>query len=200
MMTRLSKPHRASQRRTARLVWQCFCGLMAGLALVGPASTYAQDTATAAPDLTAINPLILFENDRLVKCGLRAAFGTGDTGYSADIVLHRMGDTAQWVVEVIGPTLTAGGPSPHDLGVKTASHDTRKNFSKPVSLASGSFEVRGSLEGLEGSTFIQEIMVQGATIGVTPAAGDSVQLILSGPLPQPVRASYLMCAGDLFRP
>ena len=167
---------------------------------------WAPNGEAQAPPVTdqgaseTFEPLILFADDRLVSCGFRAVFVRDARTTSADIVLQRTGDTAEWVVSVRDPQLPASGPPPSDLGLKTVSHDTRTTFSAPKVGDTGSFEVRGTLEGLDGSTFIQEIMIQGATIAIADASGRRAQWAFTGPLPQAVRASYLMCAGDLFRP
>lgn len=147
---------------------------------------------------TSIEPLILFKDDRLASCGVRAVFGAPPASDVIDIVLRREDETAQWIVSIKGPGRTSNAERLVDLGVKTATHDTRASFSKPVAVSPDAFEVRGTLAGLDGSTFIQEIMVQGATIGIVDAKGAAQNFAFAGPLPQTVRVNYLMCAGDLF--
>lgn len=147
----------------------------------------------------AIEPLILFENDRLVTCGLRATFPSVNRPVSVDITLHRSGETAEWIVGFNGSSFDKDSSPPSDLGVKTESIDTHTAFSKPQAGANGGFEMRGALDAASGATFIREILIQGATISLIDAKGLQQQFQLKGPLPQTVRSNYLMCAGDLFR-
>ena len=192
-MFQTQTPHRGSMAACALLIGLFAAGLQSAAATAEPQNTVAE------PPPPLIEPLILFENDTLVTCGLRATFTTSGGPLSTDITLHRTGESAAWIVSVAGAAFPKDGPPPSDLGVKTESIDTRTSFSKPKASASGGFEVRGALDASAGATFIREVLIQGATIGVTAASGTSQQFLLTGPLPPAVRSGYLMCAGDLFR-
>jgi hypothetical protein len=165
-----------------------FVGL---LAVVLPALAFAEDTVEPT-----ISPLILFKDDRLERCGIQASFTSGGKPLIAAVTLQRIGDKAQWVVEISGTAVP--GP-PTEIGVKTASVDTRTAFSKPAATAAGGFEVRADQAAFESNVFMKEILIGGATIFLTPAGGAPQTFSFSGPVEQPVRQSYLMCSGDLFR-
>jgi hypothetical protein len=172
-------------------VFQSGSKIAALVALLLPALAHAE-----SPVEPSIKPLILFNDDRLERCGIQASFTSSGQPLIAAVTLQRIGDKAQWVVEVSGAAVA--GP-PAELGVKTASVDTRTAFSKPAATAAGGFEVRADQAAFDSNVFMKEILIGGATILVTPAGGAPLTFSFSGPVEQSVRQGYLMCSGDLFR-
>lgn len=88
--------------------------------------------------------------------------------------------------------------TPRTVTLQTASHDTRALTS--IEREPGRIAFAGALPGDEGSGLVRELMVSGGTVELDSEGVPPRRLSVPGPLPQLVRASYLNCAGDLYRP
>lgn len=159
----------------------------------------------AAADRSAFSgaePLTLLSDGAIAACGTRLRIDIDGTALAIDLLLTKSGEAGTLA-------LSAGYDSPGStmlpvtkVDVRTASVSTSDIF-----LAPGRFEADGTLileaPATDGriSTFFQELMVGGGTAEIAREfmlAPDTITI--PGPLPQPVRAAYLACAGDLVRP
>ncbi len=88
--------------------------------------------------------------------------------------------------------------APRTITLQTASHDTRALTG--IEREPGCIAFAGPLPGDEGAGLVRELMVSGGTVELASDGEPPRRLSVPGPLPQLVRASYLNCAGDLYRP
>jgi hypothetical protein len=161
-------------------------------------------TAAAAPPVVhqaqhSVEPMTLFQNDKLTACGVRAVFD-GPAGGSFALLLVRLDDPngSEWSVS-FKPT------DSQDQGAETVSLETdgltTATLFKPTTPAvPGTVETRGALDETTGTRLIIGLMIGGGTFTVTDRSGASSAFAVPGPLPHEVRSGYLTCAGDLFRP
>lgn len=185
-------PPRALQRSIA----------LVGTLLVLPIAAHVALAAEAAnrEPIVTVEPLTLFQDQQIAGCGFRASIPVDGQTVTASVTAYRDGLETVFAVSAHWPD-TSGAPLTLDtLRLVTSSHDTTKDFPKPAAVASGLFEMRARLEGFSGASFVQGMMVGGGTFEVAAKGGRTVSIALPSPMPQNIRAAYLNCAGDLFRP
>lgn len=152
--------------------------------------------ASAAPAGAPVSVLALagLEAGNVRQCGIRAVSGDGADQVVLEIALERAGAAADLVVRASLPS-ARGGVS--DVRV-TPRGVVLEDIGEPVRTSLG-VERRMPASSEKVTAFIHELMLQGTRATVT-AAGRELAINIPGPLSASVRASYLNCAGDLYRP
>lgn len=147
-----------------------------------------------------VEPVVLLEGQRIAACGARATFESGEGRRVVEIRLQRHGNGAELVI--LGEWRSENGPTIRlsALSVATASVSSAELAPAGLSNTDGVAQLKAQASDPRVTTFIQELMVSGATVQMRGDDADAVELRIAGPLPQSTRAAYLNCAGDLYRP
>jgi hypothetical protein len=151
------------------------------------------------PQPATAEPIVLFQNNDIAACGFRAATAPGALNATADVTAVKDGRATFFLFSIQATGADAAIVPLESAALLTSTHDTAKDFSKLLLAENGRYEARARLEGFSGASFMQGIMV-GGTITIKTTAGEVLSFALPAPMPQNVRAAYLNCAGDLFRP
>lgn len=153
-------------------------------------------TGHAGADV-AVSPLTLLENGNVAGCGLSSTVRTPQNTAIADVIAFRDGNATAFAVRA-----RTQSDTPQAVGVRliTATHDTASDFPSVRPIDGGLVETRTVLEGFDGSSFAQALMVTGGRFEITLSGGMTLAYDLPRPMPHGVRQAYLNCAGDLFRP
>lgn len=151
--------------------------------------------AGAAENSALVMPLTGLEAGEVRQCGIRTISGFGADQLILDIALERSGKATDLVVRA-----NAGGPSASGLSdVRLLPRTVPLNaMSGPVRTAQG-LERRTPASSEKVTAFIRELMLRGTRAVVVKRERD-VAIDVAGPLSASVRAAYLNCAGDLYRP
>ncbi|MDX2259789.1 MAG: hypothetical protein NW205_12860 [Hyphomicrobiaceae bacterium] len=164
------------------------------------ATSVCETLAKPAARASRVEPSVLMRDGTLEGCGLVAHFETEGQRVRIDLnTLRRGGGT---VFLLAGQWATSSGASEPiaDLALASSRLDTRSAFGPASTTADGGISMEGALDQVAGALFIQSVMVGGARIELLARNGARLHLEIAGPLPQSVRASYLNCSGDLYRP
>lgn len=140
-------------------------------------------------------PLSGLDAGEVRQCGVRAISGTGADQLIIDIALERFGAAADFVVRASATKAHSADLSDVWLMPRTVA---LASMSKPARTPDG-LERRAPASDEKVTAFIHELMLRGTRIAVVMAQRD-VTIDLPGPLSASVRAAYLNCAGDLYRP
>lgn len=130
-------------------------------------------------------------------CGVRFVPEGADDVSSIALVARKSATGVMFHLEAI-VTDRPGLIAPRTITLQTASHDTRALTG--IEREPGRIAFAGPLPGDEGAGLVRELMVSGGTVEIASDGEPPRRLSAPGPLPQLVRASYLNCAGDLYRP
>ncbi len=152
-----------------------------------------------------VAPVVLMRSGDIAACGLTASASVNGGAAVASLTLLKDSGTAPGTRFVLHGLWTGPSATPRrvsDLTLKTASQDTASSFSKPAPDDDGAFETTAVLPGLDGANLFRELMLGGGTIEMHEEddGGDTLTLLIPGPVTPSVRAAYLNCAGDLFWP
>ncbi|MDX2287845.1 MAG: hypothetical protein NW217_03370 [Hyphomicrobiaceae bacterium] len=171
-----------------------------GALLLSAASPTACAEALVAARAQRVEPVVLMRDGTLEGCGLTAHFDTAGNTIAIELVARRHAGGIEHVLS--GRWQTAAGKAvvATDIALRTDRIDTRAHFLPPTTDTSGTVVALGRLDPVAGALFIQGVMVAGGGLTLQSADGATLDLELAGPLPQLVRASYLNCSGDLYRP
>jgi hypothetical protein len=163
---------------------------------VAPAAADAKAPARAV----SVEPSVLMRDGTLEGCGFVAHFETAGQSVRIDLnTLRRGGGTVfllggRWMA-------TGGAVEPlADIALASGRLDTRATFGPVTETGDGGIATEGALDQVTGALFIQSVMVGGARIELKARSGQRLDLEIAGPVSQSVRASYLNCSGDLYRP
>lgn len=161
----------------------------------------AYGTIAQADDPLALRAGPVVELDAsggVAGCGVRFVPEGADDVSAIALVARKSAAGVMFHLEAI-VTDRPGLIAPRTITLLTASHDTRALTAierrEPDRIA-----FAGPLPGDEGAGLVRELMVSGGTIEVVSDGVPPRRLSVPGPLPHLVRASYLNCAGDLYRP
>lgn len=142
--------------------------------------------------------LVGLENGTVRQCGVRVVVSLDDGDLAAEIALERRGRFTDLVVRA---TLGEGGSGARALADFRIEPRTAELPGMPPHDTSGGLvERRSAAADPRITAVIQELMIAGAVLVATRADGNSERIDIKGPLPASVRAAYLNCAGDLYRP
>lgn len=172
------------------------CALLMTAVLMGPLPGDCSELLLPR----SAEPVVLLDNRDVAGCGFEARYEAGQESVKIGVLL--MKENAATVFEISGTWISESGAprSIDDFSLRSTGLDTRTLFPPLQQTADGRASTRKSLPGFEGTEFIRNLMVGGATITLMSKAGARLDLTLPGPLSQSIRASYLNCAGDLIRP
>jgi len=148
----------------------------------------------------SIEPVALMKDDQLKGCGFKLNFFTAKAKIDFDVVALKAGPATEFE---LAATWLDRFDQPHSVGsfrLKSPTLDSANSFPAVSKDGPGQARTRAKLEGIEGARFIQGLMVGGGSLWLTDASGEKLSFEIPGPMPNQVRASYLNCAGDLFRP
>ncbi len=151
--------------------------------------------AGAVESSALVMPLSGLEAGEVRQCGIRTISGIGADQLILDIALERSGAATDLVVRVNAGGTSASGLSDVRLVPRTVTLDA---MSGPVRTAQG-LERRTPASSEKVTAFIHELMLRGTRAVVVTRQRD-VAIDVAGPLSASVRAAYLNCAGDLYRP
>ncbi len=149
-------------------------------------------------------PLVLMNGESVAACGVRLMVSLDETSLAVDLLLAKeAGDGKPKAVlragyepaelrslPVTRLSLATTSVATSDIFVMPGRHDEWARFIQEADASD-----------LRISPLIQELMVGGARLEIAREfllEPDTVTV--PGPLPQGVRAAYLNCAGDLYRP
>jgi hypothetical protein len=156
--------------------------------------------AGVPPEPVTVEPVVLLKDSQLEGCGLKASYQTGPNRVEFSVVAMRDDTATRFILEARWRNLKQAQHAPDTLVFKTGTGETSADFPKASPVAPQMLRTSARLSGIEGARFIQGVMVSGGMIDLRSTSGQTLALDLPGPMPQLVRASYLNCAGDLFRP
>ncbi len=170
------------------------CGSMAALAA-------AAQNALPEP---AVEPLVLMKAGDIEACGLALTFISGSETIATQFLL-RKDDKAELGTRFV---LSASWPKPDAAGFRTVTAlsltagatSTGAAFGAPVARNGGVFEASGTLPATSSDVMMRDLMIGGAVIDLQDQSGEQRALAIPGPMAQSIRAIYLNCAGDMFRP
>lgn len=145
-----------------------------------------------------IEPVVLFERGELSACGLRARVEDAGDLLVVSLVAYKSGPVLRFRLEARRPEGTSG-PPPVAVSLATTGYDTTRLL-RDVAPEAGVAAAEAPLEGLDGGGLMRELMVSGGRVRMQLQDGATREVLLAGPMTQAVRAAYLNCAGDLFRP
>jgi len=198
--------HQPYQRLPAALAACVPVCLAASFATAAPLST------RVAPEPAAIEPVVLIQDGTLAACGLRALFQTGTARIRFSVVNHKDGPATRFELTTFWQDTREPDLAPADARLVTATLDSAEMFTdkaRTAPAASAATTQQGGpaphvkearLDGLTGARLVQSLMVGGGRLSLTAKDGQTLELNMPGPMPNLIRASYLNCAGDLFRP
>jgi hypothetical protein len=162
---------------------------LAGLLIV----VSALDSARAEellPKLVAVEPLVGLQNGDVRQCGLKAKFvAETDRPLTLEIALERGQGGSIVAVRVIG--------APPAATVAIATQDPLPKFAAAHS--DTAVALQAPADSPEATDFLRRAMIAGVRVDMG-YQGLQQRLEINGPVPQSVRAAYLNCAGDLYRP
>lgn len=141
-------------------------------------------------------PIVLLDGRSIAACGVRVP---GDVR-GAPVVLEVMLARTKAGGDIVARLSASGGRTSDSFRLTTASQRSEQIFVGAPARDGGSIELRTSAASAAVTLLIQELMVSGAILEVTLEGGETGSIQIPGPMPQSVRAGYLNCAGDLFRP
>lgn len=170
--------------------------LAAGILTSAPAVV----AAAVRSEPVTIAPVVLTDAGKLAGCGLSADYRTRGHDLTIAVVALRDQTATRFLIEARRANTGQSDSRPVGLALQTETLDSTEAFPPPSPAADGALATSQRLDTVIGAMFIQSVMVGGASVDVEMSGGDKLTLSLPGPMPQLVRASYLNCAGDLFRP
>jgi hypothetical protein len=176
-------------------------------ALVCLAATSA--TAQAPLPVGSVEPVVLMKSGpmgagEIEGCGLTSTFAADGAAVTTRFLLlkdEKAERGTRFVLSASWPK--PGGASYRSLksmSLTAGATSTEASLGQPVARQGGVFETSGTLPASDGDIFMRDLMIGGAAIALQDQDGDQLALAIPGPVSQSVRASYLNCAGDLFRP
>lgn len=172
-------------------------GLFAMFALTHPAA--AGDSAER------VEPVVLIDDQGTINaCGVRAVAGEGHAATVFELLVRRAGDAAILAVRgrcgSVGDNGADGASPAPNLATSGGDSISLMQDAELTGLGGGISELAAPATDDGIAMMIQRLMIGGGKFSCSPAGPGSVALVIPGPLPNQVRAAYLNCAGDLFRP
>lgn len=152
--------------------------------------------------LEALAPVVQLSDGDIALCGVRGEADFGAARIAVEVAIRKAPGDADRSEFRISAAPTSGKTTVAitGLSVRTAGLAPTEAF-KSERDVSGALTLTGALPPTDGAMFMQQLLVGGGTatlaINGDPA---SIDIAIPGPAPQSVRAAYLNCAGDLFRP
>lgn len=148
----------------------------------------------------AVEPIVLMRDGNLEGCGLRAVYFTPKAKLDLEVVTLRAGGGTEFDVSVFMRD-RYDRPTPIvNFELETRTLNTAERFPAVSGGQEGMLSTRMALDQFSGAQFIQGLMVSGGTLSVIAADGKTHLFGINGPVANLVRASYLNCSGDLYRP
>jgi hypothetical protein len=144
-----------------------------------------------------VEPVVQLEGTEIRACGIQANFGAMTDRLTVTFQLERRDSSAEFSVEAL---LADGNNALSSMRIFQQS-TLPLVFATSAPTQMGGWLLRMPANNGVVTQFIQELMLQGTRIEVT--ASDRTEphhFKIDGPLTQSVRAAYLNCAGDLYRP
>ncbi len=153
------------------------------------------EAARAAPGegVVLVLPLSGLDAGEVRQCGIRAISGEGANQLIIDIALERSGVATDLVVRATG----AANSAIEDVRLETRTVQLEQLLARRATRRG--IERRMSASDAKVTAFIHELMLRG-TRAVAVIAQRDIAIDVPGPLSASVRAAYLNCAGDLYRP
>lgn len=163
-------------------------------------SNASDAAAEVLPSPASVDQIVLMDDGQLEGCGFKASYRTAADTAAVSVIALRANRHVTFVVRANWTRTLHPGLQPSALVMQTGTMVSSNMFPAAEPTPDGGLETRASLPGVLGARFIQSVMVAGGRIELESRDGSKLALELPGPLPQLVRASYLNCAGDLYRP
>lgn len=142
----------------------------------------------------------MLERGTVAGCGMRAEVGTDLARGMFQVTLQRRAAGTEFVIagRLMGGAAD-GREQISEIAIVTSSFDTRTLF-PPASLTGpDSLETVAKLDPSLGASFMREVIIGGAKVTIARAGDRPFVIELPMPTDPRVRATYLQCAGDLFR-
>lgn len=151
--------------------------------------------------LEALVPVIELSGQDIALCGVRGTVTLPEGRVAIEVAIRKLDGPAEGTEFRVSAKLVGKvGNGPAGLSVRTATSGTTADFAAQPDYPGG-VTLTGQLPPTEGAMFMQQLMVSGARAMLTyKGSAKPVEVTIPGPAPQSVRAAYLNCAGDLFRP
>lgn len=165
-------------------------------ALHGPAkSSLAAETRSAV-----LRPVIDMSGETIAGCGLSADLKAGGAQFDLSILIEKApgGRRSRLTAKHTGASAAETEAAIRSALISTIDISSTDIFGASPEGRRPVLEVRTGSSDTDTGVLIQRLLVSGGEIVIETASG-TYRWHLSGPAPQRVRATYLMCAGDLFR-
>lgn len=162
--------------------------------MAGLSPTLGSTALTRAVDAKSIEPLVFLDGRFPVACGFEARVETGQVSSRVSVLNRKTGEGSEFAVSV------EGADEVRSLSVSAGDVRDGAGFAPLIKTGNSRFERTRTFTPDDGAMFIQSLMVGGGTLSFELQDRVRVDVVIPGPLPQSVRASYLNCAGDLMRP
>ncbi len=149
----------------------------------------------------AVEPIVLMQEGALEGCGVRIVYFTPTAKVDFDVVTLREGEGTTFDLSVFWRDRYDRPQAIIDFQLETAKLHSAEQFPAVTrGDGDGMLSTRMALEQLTGAQFIQGLMVSGGTLTIRVADGTEHGFDVPGPMANLIRASYLNCSGDLYRP
>ncbi len=185
-------------RMACRTVSVTFAGLL--LATIFAQIAQANQPSAIKPPY-AMRPVMTAVGENIIACGIAIDLKAGDQTF--ELILSNEKTAQLKLTKLQARQLTADQETKHveitNAALKTADYSTTKSFRVVFPNAHGRFEATVAEDSGSAGILFQQLLIGGGKVTIETAER-KFSWHLSGPAPQNVRAPYLMCAGDLYRP
>ncbi len=174
--------------------------LSAIIAIVTTAPAYAETQNDLPRRPYKLEPIVLTANGKLKACGVRVVFVTAKEKIDFSVIGFKSSSGNAFELSAVLRDRYDRPLPARSFELDTATLKSVEAFDPPTPDKDGRSSTRKVLEGITGARFIQGYMVSGGALRLTNPDGAVVTFDIPGPMPNSIRASYLNCSGDLFRP
>lgn len=149
----------------------------------------------------AVEPIVLMQNGDLEGCGVKVVYFTPTAKIDLDVVTLRDAEGTTFDLSVFWRDRYDRPQPITSFQLETSTLNSADRFPAVARGGDdGKLSTRMALDQLTGAQFIQGLMVSGGTLTVRDSEGMTHGFDVPGPMANLIRASYLNCSGDLYRP
>jgi hypothetical protein len=170
--------------------------------LVAAPASRADEPPAAVQAAAQLEPVTLLRDGAIAACGIKAEAHSGGNRALFALTLYRDRSRPTGTRMILSGSWTDETTTAVALkGLRfTTTQDLIDPLTSPRVAEGGAYEQIIDPEQDAAANAIREAMLSGATATLTSVTGAIFKITTSSPVSGSIRAAYLNCAGDLFRP